>query len=255
MTNAAKLLLKRLLSVEDAIRIVKILVFINLFISIYMASALLIGVVHADTVKIAIIDSGYHANVASPKLKLCPKGHFDFTVNKPGIHLTENKSGQNHGTNIANIIAEQLQSVDYCVVVYQVLSRSGNIETVHVMNALAFAKDQGVQVASLSMAGRETSISEREAFKRFTSTGAMLFAAAGNDEKNLDYACDVFPACYDVPNLKIVGALDPKTNKVATYSNRGSKVHLWFPGNYQKENGTSYAVPRALSAYVLSHQK
>jgi hypothetical protein len=83
----------------------------------------------------------------------------------------------------------------------------------------------------------------------------MTFVAAGNDRKNLDYECDIFPACYTFANVYPVGALDPVFGEHANVSNHGRRIKLWFDGSvakgFREENpATSYATPRALSEFI-----
>ncbi len=201
--------------------------------------------------KIAILDTGYDIHAPGTKLKLCKTGHFDFRSYRRTIDYT-----QSHGTEVSSIIAERLKDVDYCAIIYQIESVFGTFPDQNIIGALELANVAGVVAVNMSFVSSDPSIAEREALKRIASKGAKLFVAAGNDRKNLDYECDVFPACYDIPNLSAVGALDPLTGEKASYSNRGSRIKLWYSGRYhaagRSVNGTSLAVPRALSEYVLS---
>jgi len=210
--------------------------------------------VYVDNAKyrIAILDSGFDPSRATAKLKLCKTGHWDYLTHTPNINYTDV-----HGTEVASIIADKLKDVDYCVIIYQIF----NTGTRHVgldafIDALKKAKDEKLNAINMSFAGYENSDEELKLLNLVYKSGAAIFVAAGNNGKNLDKVCDVFPACYSVKSLIVVGALDfenPK-NKAQT-TNYGKKVNIYAPGYYVTNTGdlqfgTSYASPRALSSYI-----
>ncbi len=201
----------------------------------------------ADTIKIAIIDTGYKASlIDGPKLKLCDTGHYDFATNTPTIGFTIP-----HGTGVASIIAAELQDIDYCAIIYNVYGPNelNRMADSSITRAYAMAANNGVTVINASFVGFRYSIAEREAVRAATKH-AVVFVAAGNDKMDLDVSCLSFPTCFDIPRVYSVGALSG-TNTRAKYSNYGSRVKLWYTGDYGTEHGTSYATPRALSDFVL----
>lgn len=206
---------------------------------------------HSSTIKIGIIDTGllpYSSN-----LKLCPTGHYDFDSHQSVIAY----SGQKHGTIIAAIIADQLVNVDYCVIIYQVSTIFG-INPEDIAKAVRMAKVAKVFAINISLSGPDFNKNEQNALRDLAESGTKIFIAAGNEKTDLSINCNAYPACYNQKNTTIVGALQPTGYFRADYSNYGKgKVTAWYNGDYTwqgiYDHGTSYASPKALSAYVLSH--
>lgn len=202
--------------------------------------------------KIAILDTGYDAALAgSPKPILCKTGHYDYIKNQEGIGSTSVK----HGTIVANILAKELDGQDYCLIILTVLDERNSLNVTRIVDATDRAVDFGATHMNLSYAGSGYRQDERDAYTRAGASGVRLFIAAGNSDttnhrQNLSWSCIVYPACYDIPNATVVGAL--KDNRRADYSNYGStkRIQVWFDGSYQKDSGTSFAVPRALAATI-----
>jgi hypothetical protein len=208
----------------------------------------------ANTIKIAIMDAGYVADSAGPKLKLCKTGHYSFVKNKPGIFKNVR---EDHGTVVGKIIASNLKNIDYCAVIYQIYDdKKHDVTFAAMVSALDHAIADHITAINISMAGGSSSDVEYLAFARASSNGIKMFVAAGNSHQNLDVNCNVFPACYSVPNLFVVGAVDNPRNKILPCSNYSNTIRLWYPGHYFFANdmhtGTSIAAPYALSGYILS---
>jgi len=107
-------------------------------------------------------------------------------------------------------------------------------------------------VINLSLGGAKTGLIDlyQTYFNRIISAGGIPVVAAGNDDVD---ACDVSPAY--ATNAITVGAFDPDRQK-SWYSNWGSCVDLWAPGDdiysslastsddsYGMLSGTSMATP------------
>jgi hypothetical protein len=201
--------------------------------------------------KIVVIDTGYNADFAPLPAKLCKTGHYDFYTNKPVLASTHP-----HGTIVTTLIATALEDVDYCIVEMQVANENGQITPENVARAIGMAQRLNPTAVNISLSGPASSLYEQRALRELTKTGAQLFVAAGNDHLDLDKACQVFPACYDVTNMNVVGAMTADLDQPAAYTNYGTKVKLWYSGTYsdpmQMAKGTSFASPRALGDYVFS---
>jgi hypothetical protein len=64
------------------------------------------------------------------------------------------------------------------------------------------------------------------------SANILVVTAAGNERRNLSLICDVRPACYDLPNVLAVAALDDgRPPKLMDDTNYGSRVHIAAPGD------------------------
>lgn len=205
----------------------------------------------ADTIRIAIVDTGYNEKYipsGQPKLKLCNHGHFDYKTGESKI----GRATHLHGTMVAAIIAKELERVDYCAIIYNIRTSPGDLLSENVVSALTKASYEGVVAVNASYGGIIKSVAEREAMIDAGGRGALTFVAAGNEGSDLDKECLYFPTCFDVPTMYPVGALD-NTGKHHKRSNHGSRVKLWFSGYYNGVYaGTSAATPRALSRFVQS---
>ena len=198
----------------------------------------------AEPVKIAVIDSGYSANVSPYNAPLCNTGHYNFIKHAPEVG-----NELDHGSIVAGLLAERLDyyaDVDYCLIIYTVIGRNEDAGMAGVVSALRAAKREGVVAVNMSIVGREPYPPERAAIEALILGGAKVFVAAGNDGKDLDWACTAFPACYKIPGINVVGANDPN-GKRASKSNYGKVVNLWRSGDYHGRFGTSFASPRALA--------
>jgi hypothetical protein len=70
-----------------------------------------------------------------------------------------------------------------------------------------------------------------EAVSLARNANILVVAAAGNDSRNLSIVCDVRPACYDLPNVIAVAALDGGDRPaLLNGTNYGSRVHIAAPG-------------------------
>jgi hypothetical protein len=223
--------------------------------------SLLISLAYAEPpVRIAIVDTGFIKQLGKPSVKLCKTGHYDFVLNKAGIH----EAAGPHGTYIANIIGSELQGYNYCIVVYRVWNDDPSEALfLRVAKALRLAGDENVSAINYSLQGLAHSYTERNGFVRALGRGIKIFVAAGNEHQDLDRACISYPACYqNMPKgMAIVGAVtDSDPQAPTSYSNYGRKVDVWKPGSYVDQlsgifaQGTSFAAPRAVSDYVRSLQ-
>lgn len=227
---------------------------LTLIIYLFLTGLITLGLASiafaAEPVRIAIIDTGYDPDIAPVKLKLCKTGHYDFPSKKPqigSVHI--------HGTVIGSIIAAELKDVDYCAVIYQVFDEEDSLMSIQ--NAtLAFrrAKKEKLIAINASFEGKLHSYKEHDAILELGEV--IVFAAAGNSNQDLDKTCNVYPACYEAPNVVVVGSVSPDITQKALYSNYGTLVKVWYPGdvkfNGQWQSGTSFAAPRALADYVRS---
>ncbi len=202
-------------------------------------------------IKIAIIDTGYDKTLLDPdgvELHLCAKGHYDFATETSIVN-----SGNKHGTIVGTIIAEGLQDVEYCAVIYQVQGLLG-ITAENLTRAVQMAKKEGVFAVNISLEGINHAQRERMALYDLGDKGTAIFVAAGNRHQNLDEVCNSYPGCYKIPNMQIVGASDESMEFRAAYSNYGSRITSWYRGDFTlggvQMQGTSFAAPRALADYV-----
>ena len=210
--------------------------------------------------KIAIIDTGYDAalaaRVGAVPLKLCKTGSFDFITDLPVVAPGEHS----HGTIVGSVIAQELQEVQYCAVIFRAFGQRSGGASVIAAAILAANAVPGLKFVNISLVGDLPEPYEKLAAQAVTEAGLELFVAAGNEKTNLDIRCTSFPGCYGLKGVTMVGALDEFGN-IAKYSNYGKVVSNWEQGGVlwgsETERGTSYASPKALGkrafAYATAH--
>jgi len=153
--------------------------------------------VQAKTIKIAVIDTGYNG----PLKHLCSTGHFDFTTQK-------NRVGEDligHGTKIVAAIEANAKNSDYCLLIYKVFGT--NPATPAIVLAIDYALKEKADVLNLSFEGPLPYQYEAKVISKALSRNVKVFVAAGNKNKNLNVNCNVFPACYPLKGLEVIGSL------------------------------------------------
>jgi len=115
--------------------------------------------------------------------------------------------------------------------------------------AIVYAANMGAKIINCSWGGPGYSPAEQDIINYATNKGSLVVVAAGNNGIYIDYGGD-FPAGYN--NVLCVGATST-SNTVASFSNRGTKVTVYCPGqriystmpnnSYANEDGTSMASP------------
>lgn len=210
-------------------------------------------------IRIAIIDDGYDIAYArtinAEPLKICPTGSYDFST---GTNVVAH-SGR-HGTLVGSIIAQKLKALDYCAVVYKVFeSNIADSKPSDIIRALVMALNEGFTAINMSYVGGTGFILEEMLMKRLSADGVKMFVAAGNSSHNLDKECNAFPACYKGVNNMTVVEATKDDGSLCRVSNYGSFIRVKELGTLNENWGeqddvcaTSFATPRALSAYVLS---
>lgn len=184
-----------------------------------------------------------------------------------------------HGSHVAGIIgAVRNNSLGMNGVagdVVQLMSvrmvPDGDERDMDVANAIRYAVDNGAKVLNMSFGKAFSPEKEMvyEAIKYADSKGVLMFHAAGNDNKDLDYNTN-YPSNYKdnemlpmVKNWVTVGASTRyNDNLKASFSNFGTvKVDIFAPGTeiystipdqgYRYAQGTSMASPVAAGAAAL----
>lgn len=141
------------------------------------------------TLTVAVIDTGIDAS--NPKL--CKFGHKSFIDNLP---LVDNHG---HGTHVAGLITREAGDLDYCLVSIKYYSdrNTGKQNLANLVAALRYLINIKVDYINYSGGGPEFDEQEYLVVKEALKRGIKIFAAAGNENSNLDSRCDYYPACYD----------------------------------------------------------
>lgn len=192
---------------------------------------------NARQIKIAILDTGLPT--FKTDAKLCHNGSYDLT----GTDMVDRIA---HGTNIIGIISDRLNKakVDYCIYDIKIYDKASS-DTPFLTHLIAYLYLYylDVDIVNYSSSGLVESPPEDVLIKGLIDKGVKFVAAAGNDSKNLDKKCVVFPAC--IPGVISVGNLNSDGTRHSS-SNYGKIVSKWRGGtricaNHVCETGSSQA--------------
>lgn len=212
-------------------------------------------------IRIAVVDTG--VQLTHPDLSGKLVSGYDFVSNDS---IPDDPNG--HGTHAAGIAAAATNNgrgiagiaPNASILPVRVLDQAGNGSLDQVARGIIYAADQGVQVINLSLGAPYRAYTLQRAVEYAWNRGAVVVAAAGNDNSNtLNY-----PAAY--PHVIAVASVDANDRK-STFSNYGDWVDVAAPGseilstypnnNYAYLSGTSMAAPHAagLAALLASQGK
>ncbi|ORZ31514.1 peptidase S8/S53 domain-containing protein [Catenaria anguillulae PL171] len=185
-----------------------------------------------------VIDSGCDVN--HPELQgratlvrdLTGEGQQD--LNGHGTHVSATAAGARFGiARKANVL---------CIKVFDRTGSSSQIAVLQAMQLVSQTVQQRRRPSVLNMSlggpkapGDETTT--QRAIQALTGQGIAVVVAAGNEAQD---ACNVSPAF--VPEAITVGATDPRTDTIASFSNFGSCTDIFGPGvNIESARANSQA--------------
>jgi thermitase len=234
-----------------------IIAFYGLFLTFGMAGTVVHG--HSEIVRslfpgkpvtVAVLDTG----VDSTHIDL--QGKVVATYNFTGSPTVEDLRG--HGTHIAGIIVRDFEANvgrdglrhDVRLINVKVAEDSGICRPETVSKGIIWAADNGAEVINISLALRQPMDALEESIRYAWSKGAVIVAAAGNENLNLP----IYPAAY--PQVMGVAATDD-TGQLTNWSNRGNWVSVSAPGTniYSTLPGNAYGFKSGTSqaaAFVSS---
>lgn len=216
-------------------------------------------------VKVAVIDSGVDATHPDLAGALDLADSYNFADGNTQIF-----DASGHGTRVAGIIGatgnngEGIAGIAYgCqIMALDVADTSGTVTTARVASAVNWAAAHGAQIINLSLSFSGNSQLLQEACDAAAEAGALLVAAAGNENQGIS---PVYPASYD--SVLGVGAVLGDGVTRAPWSNyngaAGKLVDLLAPGedvfstipggqyNGTYGSGTSFAAPMAAGVAAL----
>jgi len=223
---------------------------------ILLTVLLLSGTLHAKTLKIAVIDTGYDFKSTWPDAeqhglavpKLCPEGHKDFTTYIPipdqkldkesteykkqwanGVKAVKKsyshealQDTHGHGTQMAGLIAKYAKNADYCLIIlkfYDPAIPSDNLANIR--KSIKYATSLGVDIINMSGGGVNYDEEERLVTIKALNKGITIVAAAGNERNNIDLY-KYYPAMYDsrvivVENWRREPVFDKEGNILQTF--------------------------------------
>jgi hypothetical protein len=199
---------------------------------------------HSETRKvIAIVDTGMPPPMINKYL--CNMAHYDLT----GTGIADHHG---HGSNIAFIIANRMNIKTHCLLIIkwwdtEKTTKGADVLAKAVKDYSALLYSLRPAYVNLSLSGEVYISYEANVLKGLVASGSVVSVAAGNEGRNLDEACNSYPACYNIkaPNFHVVGARNQATGSVEYYSNRGRVVTDYESGNActftQCFSGTSQA--------------
>lgn len=200
-------------------------------------------------VLVAVLDTGIdytHPDLAQ-NIWTGPSGEHGYdVVNKDADPMDDH----GHGTHCAGIIgAAGNNGVGVAGVNWQtrmmavkVLDSSGRARVSDIIEGIEYATRMGADVVSCSFGGGNFS---QAAYDAFSSSPALFVCAAGNTGNNNDINPH-YPSSYQLPNILGVAATDAH-DRLASYSNYGTTVHLAAPGDqiystyWSNKQGERYA--------------
>ena len=172
----------------------------------------------------------------------------DFTEHATATPQT---SVAGHGTFIAGLIL--LVAPDAKLMPVRAFDADGLSDAFTVASAIKYAADHGAQIINLSFGSVEESEIIREAVIYARQRGALLIAATGNENDNLDNR-PRFPAGWKDDTISVTAT--DADDKKATFANFGAGVTVAAPGvrlfsaypgvnggDYAMWSGTSFAAP------------
>lgn len=171
---------------------------------------------------------------------------------------TPPQSSISHGTHTAGIIAAVsdnnigISSLSFGISLMAVKTNkdSGGGSSSDIFKGITYAADAGADVISLSWSGTGSSQTDQNVMNYVYSKGAVMVAAAGNNNSETK----TYPASY--PNVISVASSD-ESDKRSVFSTYGTWVDITAPGSniystvpgtgYQSMSGTSMACPLVAS--------
>jgi len=201
----------------------------------------------SNIIKIAIVDTGIDYN-HEDLIDNYISGGYDF-VNQDNDPMDD----EGHGSHCSGIAAAKIDNnkgiagiSQVGILAEKVLDSSGYGSSFDVAAGITHAKDNNVDIISMSLGSSYPSSTVETACNNAYNAGVLLIAASGND-----YSSQIcYPAAYE--SVIAVGAINNQ-DKRCGFSNYGENLELMAPGEdiisirrdggYIKKDGTSMACP------------
>lgn len=240
----------------------------------------------ASNVVVAVVDSGvrYTHEDLYANMWRNPGEIPDNGIDDDGNGIVDDVYGYNavartgdpmddagHGTHVAGIIgAVGNNGTGIAGVAWNVklmackfLNQLGDGDTSAAIECIDYARKNGAQIINASWGGPDFSAALNSALNAARAAGIIVVTAAGNDAENIDLI-PIYPACYNLDNIVVVGGTSRSDNPDASYSSYGAtRVSLYAPGtsvystwytsdsSYMPLTGTSMAAPHVAGVLAL----
>lgn len=194
---------------------------------VFTLAYFLSSVAIAETIKVAVLDTGYDFkstwSKSAVKPKLCTEGHKSFSGDIQDTH--------GHGTHIAGIIAQGNQYVDYCIIVIKVFDpQRREYNKQNAVNAFKYAIDIGADIINYSGGGIGREEIECSILDYVLGQGVIVVAAAGNERSDLSVK-PYYPAMCDPRIYKVAAkTVDNKRLPASNYTTHKISNLQWELG-------------------------
>lgn len=157
---------------------------------------------------------------------------------------------EGHGTHVAGLAAAErnnaaggigVMGVHAKIMALNVFGASPSASTTDINNAIYYAASKGAKVINMSLGGYGTSDSTRAAIQTAVTAGAVVVAAAGNDNLQLNSGTFITPGSYSgtITGMIAVGSIDGINSLRSSFSNCSSSiVKIGAPGAYNSSSIT-----------------
>lgn len=214
-----------------------------------------------EGVVVGVIDTGCDFNHEDIKdnilqgINFVNPGRDPMDVAGHGTHVSSTIAASNNGTGMVGVAPKTK------IVPIKALGDDGNGRLDHIVKAIIWAADRGVDFISMSLGSPAPSRDLEQAIEYAASKGCIIFCAAGNSGPDVDI---MYPAKYD--HTIAIGAVDENLNRTS-FTCSGDSLDFLAPGhnilgcvpgnNYAMMSGTSMSNPFFIgcSALLLSYLK
>ena len=184
-----------------------------------------------------------------------------------------------HGTHVIGIISAQKLGLNpYAKIVAMEIDFSGPNSDQIARDLKQLVQDHRLPIVNMSfgylISAQNPDLQPADVLERPIAgleNTTLFVAAAGNAGADKSYICDIRPACFDLPNVIAVAALDRDldhpsflSSELKAHSNYGRRIHIaavgkdvfstLTNGKYGELTGTSQAAPQvaAVASLLLS---
>ena len=206
---------------------------------------------------------------------------YNFGSDTSNPQYSASWGGSEHGTHVAGLAAAQggngvggsgVIGSGAKLMNLNVFGSHSGASSSDIVNAIRYAVDNGADVINMSLGGTGRTAAYESAIGYAISKGVMVFAAAGNERREVGPGFFLAPAAYapQFKGLVSVGSVDSTTSALSTFSNysptyvkvgapgsekssdRVGLLSTWPGGGHQRIQGTSMSTPVASGVAALA---